>query len=55
MAKTALPDSSPAPTPATPPALPLPTQGGCWVRLPDGTLIREEQAPADAAPKEQAP
>lgn len=25
-------------------ALPVPSEGGCYIRLPDGTLVREEDA-----------
>jgi hypothetical protein len=29
-------------------ALPMPTKGGCWVRLPDGTLVPDPaEHPAD--------
>ena len=37
------------PKPATPPAaLAMPTSGGCWIRLADGTLIRD---PAEHPPE----
>jgi len=35
-------------TPTTP--LPQPRKGGCYVRLPDGSLVPENEAPAAELP-----
>lgn len=50
-AKTTEPAEAPAaPAPAAPapaeaaPPVPLPKRGGCWVQLPDGTLVPESEA-----------
>lgn len=64
MAKTK-PRSSPAATEATPAAVqapaapepagqqqPMPTHGGCWVRLPDGSLVPDPAEHPAADPKE---
>lgn len=40
------------------PPLPLPQEGGAWVRLPDGSLQRQAEPEQEAAPggdEEQAP
>lgn len=43
--------NAPVPAPAVEaPALPMPTAGGCWVRLPDGTLARETPPAEEPAP-----
>lgn len=50
-----------APAPAAPaapaappaPALPMPARGGCWVRLPDGSLVPDPAwQPAGGTDKE---
>lgn len=38
--------SQPAPTPA----LPQPSRGGCWIRQPDGSLLRDTAAHPDPEP-----
>lgn len=38
------PIEAPAPTPSAPAVERLPQEGGSFIRLPDGTLVREEEA-----------
>lgn len=35
--------------------LPLPQSGGSYIRRPDGSLVRNEPAPADGAGTDEAP